>query len=181
MRVPRQTYGRANALLETVLHTLGPGLRSHHLRGSSPTGASQVRALLLRLHGQLLWVVGFSSLPQPESDGHELACQRYSGQLLPHSTIDPGLVVIPQGSRTSDGRRSSPFEDVLEFPVVIAIEAPGHGSPLPSDDLAIDLDEVRAGVGDDGQPTVGQRLRLVRNRQGVRMLARIWAMRTGPR
>ena len=62
MRVPRQTYGRANALLETVLHTLGPGLRSHHLRGSSPTGASQVRALA-RLNGQLLWIVRFSFLP----------------------------------------------------------------------------------------------------------------------
>jgi len=35
MRVPRQTDGRANALLETVLRTLGPGLRSHR-RGNVP-------------------------------------------------------------------------------------------------------------------------------------------------
>ena len=74
-RVPRQTCGRANALLETVLRTLGPGLRSHHLRRTSPTGVSQVRALAVRLHGQLLWIVGLSFLPQPEGDRHELPGQ----------------------------------------------------------------------------------------------------------
>ena len=74
-RVPRQTDGRANAKLETAPRTLGPGLRSHHLRGPSPTGASQVRALA-RLHGQLPWIVRFSSLPQPEGDARELPGQR---------------------------------------------------------------------------------------------------------
>src|SRR4030042_1506437 len=131
------------------------------VEGNVPEPAPRgVRALFVRLQGQLRWIKGFSRLPDVEGEGGELAGEGDAGQFLAHAASEELEIEVLEGTGTAGGGCGGPLEDALERAVVMTIEATGHGTATAACRVAGDEGEVGAGVGDDGEAAVAPEITL---------------------
>lgn len=144
------TEGRATGHRETSSRTgvPDPGAGRGQRLEPAPGG---VRALRLRLQGQLGWIEGFSCLPDVKGEGGELAGEGDAGEFLAHAALEEVEIEIAEGTGPAGGGRGGTLEDILDDAVVMAIETAGHGTATAADGAAVHDGVVRAGAGDDGK------------------------------
>ena len=113
-----------------------------------------VWARLADLQSQFRRIVGFSCFPNAQRERCELTGERDAGEFFSHATLDHGEVEILQGACVAGGRRGCTLEDALEDAVVVAIQAPGHGTATSAHRSTIHDRVVRARVRHDREAAV---------------------------